>query len=103
MLQLNTKGEFDKFLKDNEVAAIDFTATWCGPCRMIGPKFEEMAKEFKGVKCAKVDVDVNSETAESEGITAMPTFRFYKNGEMVDEVVGASESKLKELFAKHNK
>ncbi|EDQ84562.1 uncharacterized protein MONBRDRAFT_34641 [Monosiga brevicollis MX1] len=84
------------------VVAIDFTATWCGPCRMIGPKFEAFAEEFTNVKCFKVDVDQASDVATELGISAMPTFHFFKDGEKVDELIGADVNKLKALFQKYN-
>merc|ERR1712168_1756718 len=90
--QIKTKAEFDAFLKANKKVACDFTATWCGPCRMIGPKFEAFAAkdDFKDIAFIKVDVDQNSDTSEAEGISAMPTFMFYLDGAKVDELVGAS-------------
>lgn len=101
--EVETKAEFDAVLKDNvdKLVAVDFTATWCGPCRAIGPKFAEMEKEFPGVIFCKVDVDKNSETSEAEGINAMPTFKFYKGGKKVDELIGADETKLREKLEKH--
>lgn len=81
--------------------AVDFTASWCGPCRMIGPKFAEMEKEFPDVVFIKVDVDENSETAEAENINAMPTFKFYKNGKKVDEFCGANEGRLRDMIKKN--
>merc|ERR1712141_207280 len=85
--QIATKDDFDAFLKANKKVAVDFTAVWCGPCRMIGPKFEAFAEhgDFKGVIAfIKVDVDENGETAEAQGISAMPTFKFYLDGEKVE-------------------
>ena len=67
--------------------AIDFTATWCGPCQMIGPRFEAMVPEFPFVDFAKVDVDDNQEVAQQCGIRSMPTFKFYKDRQQVAEFV----------------
>ena len=89
------KAEFDSIIKSHERVAVDFTATWCGPCQMIGPKFEKLAEKYSSIKFIKVDVDENSETSEAHGISAMPTFKFFKNGvETVSELVGANEAEL---------
>lgn len=105
VVELKTKDEFKKALNDagDKVVAVDFTASWCGPCKMIGPKFVEFANEFKEMLFYKVDVDENSETAEAEGISAMPTFKFYKNGAEIDNMMGADANKLKQLCEKYNK
>ena len=95
--QLATKAEFDEVLKSNtKLVAVDFTASWCGPCQRIGPKFVAMAAEYDDVVFIKVDVDENAETAEFCGIEAMPTFQFFKGSVKVDELVGASEQALKD-------
>ena len=106
MKYLATKAEFDQCLADagDKTVCIDFTATWCPPCKMIGPKFEAMEAEFPNVVCVKVDVDANSETSQHAGISCMPTFQFWKNGKQVeaDKIEGASEADLRANLAKHN-
>ena len=99
---LKTKSDFESCISDNAIVAIDFTAAWCGPCKMIGPKFEAMSAdpEFAGIVFKKIDVDDNSEAAEACGISAMPTFKIYKGGKEVDELTGASEEKLKAILQK---
>lgn len=95
-----TKEEFQNVLKDagDKVVAVDFTASWCGPCKVIGPKFEQLANLYPEIICIKVDVDENEVVAADEGIQAMPTFRFYKQGVQIAEMVGADAEKLKVLF-----
>merc|ERR1711862_489108 len=80
---LKTKAEYDACLKDNQKVVIDFTASWCPPCKMIGPVFEGMSQEADnaGWTFVKVDVDENAETSEFVGISCMPTFQFYIGGE----------------------
>jgi thioredoxin 1 len=84
--------------KDNKAVLIDFFATWCGPCKMIAPKLEEMSKKYPGVIVVKVDVDEAQDIAEKYGIQAMPTFMVFKNGSKVGEMVGADVGKLEALF-----
>ena len=102
--QIESKEEFDATLTEagEKAVIIDFTATWCGPCQFIGPKFVQMADEFTNVVFIKVDVDACSEVAEYCSIQAMPTFQVFKNNEKVEELVGANEGKLRELVAKYN-
>merc|ERR1712048_1184864 len=90
--------------KDGRPLCVDFTANWCPPCKMIGPKFEAMAKDFDGkVTLRKVDVDANSEAAQAACISCMPTFKFYKEGAEIDadKIEGANEEKIKETIAKY--
>ncbi|MFT5512551.1 MAG: thioredoxin 1 [Bacteroidia bacterium] len=69
---------------------VDFWAVWCGPCKMIGPIVEELAAEYEGkVKIGKMNVDENRETPMKYSIRSIPTLLVFKNGEIVDKLVGA--------------
>ena len=100
---LKTKAEFDAAIaaSTDKLLVIDFTATWCPPCKMIAPKFEAMAAENTDVVFRKIDVDENKEAAEAAGITAMPTFKFYKGGAELTgaTITGANEEKIKQAVA----
>ncbi|OCB89011.1 thioredoxin [Sanghuangporus baumii] len=93
--------EFKEIIKKDKYTVFDFWAVWCGPCRMISPIFEKLA-ETSGdeVEFYKVDVDTASDIAQEVGIKAMPTFMLFKNGEKVDDLLGAHPQKLQELIAK---
>ena len=83
----------------DKLTVVDFTATWCGPCKMIAPIFKELSDELGGrAQFIKVDVDDNPEAAQKYGVSAMPTFLFIKGGEVVDRLMGANSERLKELI-----
>ena len=85
------KKSFAETLEKNGLMLVDFWATWCGPCRMLGPVIEELAEEYEGkaVTIGKVDVDEIPELAQQYGITGVPTVVFLENGKEFDRKVGA--------------
>ncbi|KAH8819306.1 thiol-disulfide exchange intermediate [Xylogone sp. PMI_703] len=96
MEEIRSLSQFKK-LKTNPLLIIDFYAVWCGPCKVISPAFERLAKQHESssnIKFAKVDVDKARDVAQACGITAMPTFQFFKDGKKVDEVKGADPQLL---------
>ena len=86
-----TDANFQSEIADNNgLSMVDFWATWCGPCRIIAPFVEQLADEYAGqVKVGKLDVDANTRTAAQFGVRSIPTILFFRNGQVVDQVVGA--------------
>ena len=96
----NKLAELQEVINSGRPVAIDFYATWCGPCRVISPKFEQWSEKFASVTFVKVDVDQAGEIAAAMQITAMPTFMFFKGGKKVEEIVGADASRVEAALAK---
>jgi len=96
---IDSYDEFKKIINSGKVVIIDFWATWCGPCNVISPVFEQLSNMHinDDVEFYKVDVDAQTEIAQEAGIKAMPTFIAFKNGEQIGSTVGASPPKLTEL------
>ena len=86
--QVKTTEEFDAVLKNNKSVFVDFFATWCGPCKMVGPVVEKVSEEVSGVKFIKVDVDDLGDVASRYGIASIPALFAFKDGEKVGEIVG---------------
>ncbi|XP_073414445.1 thioredoxin-like [Dendrobates tinctorius] len=79
-----------------KLVVVDFTATWCGPCKMIGPFFDTLSTKYPEVVFLKVDVDDASDVAAFCDIKCIPTFHFYKNGNRVLEFSGANQASLEQ-------
>lgn len=94
VIEIN-ESNFDTEVKNSEVPVmIDFWATWCGPCRMIAPHVEEASSAYAGkLKVGKIDVDNNHRIASQYSIMSIPAVMFFKNGNVIDQIVGAVPKK----------
>ncbi len=86
-----TSQNFDlEVLQSKEPVLVDFWAAWCGPCRVIAPSVEEIAKEYSGkLKVVKLDVDENTEVSARYGVQSIPTLLLFKGGQPVERLIGA--------------
>ncbi|XP_070794672.1 thioredoxin isoform X1 [Pituophis catenifer annectens] len=84
-----------------KLIVVDFSATWCGPCKMIKPFFHSMVEKYPDVVFIEIDVDEAQDVASHCDVKCMPTFQFYKNNEKVHEFSGANKEKLEEAIKKH--
>eukprot|EP00184_Porphyridium_aerugineum_P002211 CAMPEP_0184695742 /NCGR_PEP_ID=MMETSP0313-20130426/3286_1 /TAXON_ID=2792 /ORGANISM="Porphyridium aerugineum, Strain SAG 1380-2" /LENGTH=105 /DNA_ID=CAMNT_0027154259 /DNA_START=149 /DNA_END=466 /DNA_ORIENTATION=- len=91
--------EFNALMEESKSkpVLVDFFAVWCGPCKAIAPFVEMLEKKYPDVIFAKVDTDDLSQVARQQHISAMPTFKIYKNGKVVGEMLGANPEGLEKL------
>ncbi|MCG8469702.1 MAG: thioredoxin [Gemmatimonadetes bacterium] len=102
-LEITDANFADEIEGSDGLSMVDFWAEWCGPCRLVGPVVEELANEYSDrVKIGKLDVDANPETAFRFNVRSIPSILFFKDGELVDTVVGAlPKASLEEKILAH--
>ena len=95
-----TNENFESLKSGNQPLVVDFWATWCGPCRIVGPVISELAEEYDGrIVVGKCDVEENEDIAMEYNIRNIPTILFFKDGRVVDKIVGAqAKARIQEKF-----
>lgn len=96
---INNKAELEAALKENKdkLVVIDYYAEWCGPCMNMAPHYGEMAKQYEGeAQLLKINIDNCEALADEAGVQSIPAFHFYKNGALVDKMIGANTNALRD-------
>lgn len=96
---IKSKQEFTDALTHDGLVVVDFFATWCGPCKMIAPLLDKFAAEYPAAKFIKVDVDEFGEISQEYEITSMPTVLFFKDGKVINKIIGANPGALKQFIS----
>lgn len=101
--QIETVKEYEEFKDSDKLGIIDFWAPWCGPCKMLGPIFEEVSKDYEGqVEFLKIDVDEVPDVASQFSVMSIPALFIVKGGEILDQTQGAmTKDQLKEFIDEH--
>jgi thioredoxin 1 len=102
VLNVNDSGFSEKILESDIPVLVDFWASWCGPCQVIAPMIEELAKEYEGkIKVAKINVEENPQTPRQYSVRGIPTLILFKRGSVLDQVVGVvPKEKLRQMCEK---
>ena len=101
VVKIHNESEFNDAIKTDKLIIVDFTASWCGPCRYIAPKFAELSNQYQNVLFLKVDVDEVPKLPQIYEVAAFPTFKYLKNSKVVDKLEGADPGTLEDLIKKH--
>ncbi len=103
ILTLNEDNFDEHVAKTDGPILVDFWASWCGPCKIIAPRLVELAEEMKGqAHVAKIDVDQNGDLANRFGIRSIPTLMVFKDGKIVDQLIGAApKEQIRRMLEKH--
>ncbi len=98
-----TQDNFDQFRKDHPKLVVDCWADWCGPCRMLSPLVDKLAREYEGkVTFGKINTDQNQRIVQQYRIMAIPTLLFFKDGELVDQSIGlVPREEIEAIIRKH--
>ena len=92
-MQISSISEFEEFINSDRLTVVDFFATWCGPCKMLGPVFQSVSDELNTkVNFIKMDIDQFNEIASKYQVASVPTIIYFKNGNVVDKTVGFMDS-----------
>ncbi len=101
MKQVKTQAAFDAAIAAPELTVVDFSATWCGPCKAIAPYVSSLADEYTDVNFVKVDIDQLEGVAAAYGVRGVPTFVFFRSGQALTQFSGANKAKLLQTVRKH--
>jgi thioredoxin 1 len=100
---VNDRDFQQQIIESEKPVLVDFWAEWCGPCRSIAPALEQLAEQHPGVAIRKINVDENPQVTTEQAIRSIPTLKLFKNGEVIDTLVGSqSRGSLEAFLVKHS-
>ena len=102
-IELNDENLEETLSSSSVPILVDYWAEWCGPCKMVAPVLEELAQELEGkLTIGKIDVDANRDSADKQNVMSIPTLIIFKDGQQVDQIIGAlTKNQLQEFINQH--
>eukprot|EP00833_Pecoramyces_ruminatium_P018435 jgi/Orpsp1_1/1192467/evm.model.d7180000093538.1 len=100
--EIENLAAFNTAIANEKCSVVDFYATWCGPCKMIHPRFEKFSETYTNISFYQVNVDQAEDVTAHCGIQCMPTFKFFKAGQLIKEIQGANVRAIEDALKENN-
>lgn len=101
-IEIKNSSQFKELIGCEKLTVVDFFTTWCPPCKAIAPVYSGWADKFPEIQFTKSDAEANDDISLLEGITCYPTFKLYKNGQLLETVLGDGQQEIRDAILKHS-